>query len=264
MARYPHYGGESMVRKGLFGLGVCLIGMLMITGSAQARKLLVVGEVFPPFEFYNKDVPVGIDVEIIESIFKKMGIAYEIRLMPFEEAWALIEQGKADAVFSTSRKLAREPFVWYPKEDMWVSEFRFFVRKDKKKPNFRGYADAKGLKVGVTKGNTYNPAFWDAKLTLVEAPDLTTSMQELAKGEVDLVPADRIVGRYTLTLTKLLDQIEPYDTVLFTKGYPMPFAKKSDYPKLKEVAERFEVELTAFKKSGAYVRILAKWLQERF
>ena len=49
--------------------------------------------------------------------------------------------------------------------------------------------------------------------------------------------------------------------ILFSKGYPMPFAKKSDYPGLKKIADDFERELARMKKSGEYDKILLRWLK---
>ncbi len=227
---------------------------------SETKPFLVVAEAWPPFEFEENGVVKGIDVDIAMAIFKKMNIQAEIKTFPWARVWKMIEDGKADACMSTSRKEKRKPFLYYPKEDMWVSEFVFFVNKSKKKASFTGYNDAKGMTIGTIRGNSYHPSFWDAKFKTDEAKDLQTCFKKLAAGRVDLVPADKTVGLYTLSMLGLKDKIDYYSFVLYSKGYPMPFAKKSNHKDIKEIAERFEQELIKMKKSGEYDKIREKWL----
>lgn len=233
---------------------------LVYSPFTSARDLIVVGEAWPPFEFKEGSDATGIDVDIAKAIFDKMGIPYQMKILPWARAWAMVEKGEADAVFSTSRKSKREPYLYYPKEDMWTSSFVFFVAKDKKKDSFDGYNDAQGLTVGVVKGNSYNDDFWAAKLKTEESVDLPSALKKLASGRIDLLPADKTVGLYSLKQLGLQDKVTFYEFSLFSKGYPMPFAKKSSYPNLEEVSKQFEMELLKLKASGEYGKIREKWL----
>ncbi len=51
---------------------LCLTGMYPT--QLRAKKLTVVGEDWPPFEFIKNGNPTGIDVDIIKYIFNKMGV----------------------------------------------------------------------------------------------------------------------------------------------------------------------------------------------
>ncbi len=226
----------------------------------DAGKLLIVGEQYAPFEFKVENEITGIDVEIANRIFKRMGVEFQIKILQWDVAWKMIEKGEADAVFSTSRKKAREPFLYYPKEDMWVSEYVFFVRKDKKREKFNGYEDAKKHVVGIIKGNSYHDSFWSAGLNTVDGKGIDDNFKKLAKGEIDIFPCDKIVGGYSLQLLKLQDEISYYDTILFSKGYPMPFAKNSKHPRLKQISEQFEKELIKMKQSGEHDEIITEWM----
>ena len=114
--------------------------------------------------------------------------------------------------------------------------------------------------MGITKGNSYHDSFWNAKLKTVEGTGNEDNFQKLVNGEIDLYPCDKIVGNYSLQLLTLQDKITYYDVTLFSKGYPMPFAKKSTYPNLKQIAEQFEKELVEMKKSGEHAEIVTKWM----
>ncbi len=262
-----------------------VVQFILIVGifsSAQAgNKFLVVGEEFAPFEFIQDGKVVGIDIDIASHIFKKMNIDAEFKILPWARAWAMVEDGKADAVLTTSRKKKREPYVWYPKENMWISEFVFFVRKDKTQDDFNGYEDAvkQKLKVGIIRGNSYHQSFWaafpysDGSTTfqgeeskilnsqLDEAANLKFNLKKLEKGRIAIFPADKVYGAYTVKLLGLQDELTYYDSVLYSKPYPMPFVKNSTYPNIKQVADQFEKELIQLKESGEYNNFFDKWLK---
>ena len=255
--------------------------LMTIRHSFAERTFLVVGEEFAPFEFEQEGKVVGIDIDIATHIFNKLGVNAEFKILPWRRAWSMVEAGEADAVLTTSRKSKREPFVWYPKEDMWVSEFVFFNKTDKKMDGFKGYESAKenNLKVGIINGNSYHDSFWQAfpyndGSTEFKGEDATgmnkqirvgtslkENLQKLAGGRIDIFAADKVFGAYTVKLLGLQDQLGYYDAVLYSKGYPMPFVKKSTYPDVKAIADKFEAELAAMKKNGEYQKIFDKWLK---
>ncbi|MCP4106219.1 MAG: amino acid ABC transporter substrate-binding protein [Desulfobacteraceae bacterium] len=270
--------------KRIFSL---FIGIWLMVSAAygEDKKLLVVGEEFPPFEFRQNGKVVGIDIDIATHIFNKMDIPVKFDIIPWKLAWYMVEKGRADAVLSTSRKKKRKSYVWYPQEDMWVSEFVFFVRKDNIQPDFRGYETAvkKKLKIGFINGNSYHPSFWKAfpykdgstvfKGDMASVHDLLNNqldgvsnlkinLRKLAKGRVDLFPADKTCGVYTANLLGLGDKLTFYDAVLYSKPYPMPFVRRSGYPGIKIVAEKFEQELKLLKNGGEYKKIFDKWLEK--
>ncbi len=255
----------------LFTIFALLVSGLLIKPAIAERNLIVAGEEWPPFEFTKNGEIVGLDVDIATVIFKKLEIDVEFRMMPWTRVWGLMEQGQVDAIFSTSRKKQREPYVWYPHEGMWNSEYVFFVRKDKKQQVFNGYADAKkqGLSIGILAGNTYNPDFWNyfpvkkdgthnQQIQEVQKPE--QNFKKLLSGRIDLYIIDKTVGLYILRNMNIGDKITYYETPLFSKGYTMPFSKKSKFHGLKNIADRFEQGLIELKNSGEYDRIRAKWL----
>ncbi len=239
---------------------------------AEERKLVVVAEAWPPFEFEENGKAAGIGVDIMSQLFKKMGVDFEIRILPWARAWKMIEAGKVDAAASVSRKKERMQYLSYPKEDVWVSEYLFFVRRDKKKTSSMSYARAgkENLKIGIIKDNSYHESFWEAfpkrdgelNERLEEAADAETNLRKLAKGRIDLYIVDKIIGRYLISMMNLEDEITWYDNILFSKGYTIAFVKKSGYPRLKQIEERFEKELKRLKKSGQYNEIQKKWIKE--
>ena len=259
----------------------CLLVANTNVYSAE-KKLIIVGEGFAPFEFTQDGKAVGIDIDIAKYIFNKMNIPVEFRIQPWKRAWYNIETGKADAILSTSLKEKRKPYLLYPQENMWVSEYVFFVMKDKVQPNFGGYETAiqQKLTIGIINGNSYHPSFWQAfpyengatnfqvDLVSLQLNDqlagvnkFEQNLKKLVRGRIDLVIADKTVGLYTAKLLGLYDQITYYDIALYSKPYPMPFAKKSSYPNIEKIGNQFEQELKALKQSGKYQSFFDKWLK---
>ena len=253
-----------------------IIGVLLATcfpTSVMSQTLLVVGEEWPPFEFLDRNgKPVGIDVDIATYIFNKLGIEFEIALHPWSRAWRMIETGEADATFSTSRKEKRKPFLYYPGEDMWVSEYIFFNNTRSIFPTIKSFDDVieGGYQVGIIRGNSYHDSFWTAfpsgddgslhhQLQAVTNTDL--NFKKLSRNRIDLFLADRTIGLFTVKMLGLNHTIEAGDQTLFSKGYPMPFARKSNYPNIEQVAQDFERELITIKQNGVYEEIINRWIK---
>jgi len=246
--------------------------ILICYSLVQAEeKLLIVAEDWPPFEFIENNEVVGIDIDIIRSIFNKINVPYEIQIVPWARAWKLIVNGVADISLTTSRKPERDPYVYYSNEDMWLSEYVFFVNQDNYDPNFNGYEDAqkKKLRIGIIRDNSYDPDFWkvfphtpegdyNAQLDAVRDPMI--NFLKLSKNRIDLYIMDKTVGLYIIKNNNFSEQITYYNNTLFAKGYPIAFSKKSSFPGLKDIADKFNYELILFKKSDEYQKIFNKWV----
>ncbi|WP_020406316.1 substrate-binding periplasmic protein [Hahella ganghwensis] len=246
------------------------------------RSVVVVGEEFPPFEFVQNNQIVGIDIDIITRIFSEMDIPVTFQIVPWKRAWYMVENGDAEAVLSTSRSKTRDPWLFFPKEDLWVSEYVFFVARDRRSGAFRGYDTilSEGLKVGIIAGNSYHSSFWkafpykdgrtifqgdrsEAELhpLLNSAPDSRTNLWLLSQGNrIDVFPADKVVGSFTIKLMGLQHKLTHYPTVIYSKGYTLAFAKNSTYPSLMNVAHEFDQRLKELKDSGEYQTIIDMWV----
>lgn len=250
--------------------------------EAPNQTLLVLSHPFPPWQFFNKKTQQveGINVDIVKYIFAQMEIPVTFVEQPWSSAWTTIKKGHAEAIMSTSRKQAREPYLWYPQENLWLSEYVFFVKKENKRADFLGtYQEMKAssVKIGVVNGYSYHASFWSEfpyrsggtryipekrdyhqQVYGVRTPELLFKM--LSFNRMDVVINDKSIGSYLINSHGLQDSLTYYDHILFSKGYPMPFAKMSGYPNLKTIADRFEQRLTKIKQNGRYQQLVDTWL----
>lgn len=243
-------------------LSVLFLCVVLVLPAFAERPLRIVFEEWAPFEFVDaKGAVVGIDIDITRKIFKKMGVEVEYLALPWDTAWKMIEEGRADASLSTSRKESRLPFANFATEDMWTGEFVFFARKDAMATPVKSYKDAKGKSVVIVTGNAYDDSFTNAGLTTVESSSLKNQFKKVASKKADLALAEKTVGLYSLKLWKMDGVVGVHDHVLYKRGYLMPFSKKSDYPGIKAIADRFAAELKLLKASGEYDAIRASWIK---
>ncbi|MET3131954.1 polar amino acid transport system substrate-binding protein [Oxalobacteraceae bacterium GrIS 1.11] len=256
-----------------------ILAAALAMGAGQAgaldRQLLIIGEEHPPYEMLDANGKVvGINIDIATRIFDKLGVHFTVEILPWKRVWQMFQTGEADAGITISRNEERARYLIFPTENLWVSEFVFFTHVDKLQALPLGYDEAlkQKLKVGVIAGNSYHPSFWlafpyqDAEKTrlhpqLESAATVELNFRKLAHQRFDVFPFDRESGRYELLRLHLENTITPYPSVLFSKGYTMAFVKNSTYPNLPKIAEQFEHELIALKKSGEYQKLQDKWFK---
>ena len=62
----------------------------------EGKLIMATNAYFPPYEYYEGNEIVGIDVEIAEAIGEKLGLEVEVQDMEFDSILATIASGKAD------------------------------------------------------------------------------------------------------------------------------------------------------------------------
>lgn len=263
-----------------------LILMFQFSLFAEGRVVRILSHDRPPFHFKEESGEiVGICVDIVDTIFREMGLEYEISDNSWARVWHKVEHGEGEASFTTSRKKPREPFLYYPKTDMWTSEFVFFVLKENKHfapgGSYKEVAES-GKKVAIWRGASYNEPFWEhfphkdgstkydpdkitqgaynEQLYTVSGPVLALKM--VGMDRISFCIEDRIVGLYFIRNYGITGDIIAYEKPLFSKGYPMAFIRNSDYPDLKKIADEFEKRLIDMKEDGRYDEIFRRWLSQ--
>ncbi|MBB1488149.1 substrate-binding periplasmic protein [Oceanospirillum sediminis] len=263
----------------MFLLFLFLSGLL--SADTDKKTLIVVGEEFAPYEFVRNGQVVGMDIDICNRVFEKMGYDAEYRIMPWKRAWYHVEKGLADVILTTSRKPARQPYVWYPAEDMWQGEFVLFYQQGRFDPEMMDldYVVEQQLSVGIIQGNSYHEHFWQhfpyqrgynsfqGDLTreklheqLHPVATLRQNLLKVASGRVDVTVANKTYGRYTARLLGIADQLGYASRPLYSKRYPVAFIKRSPISDMKRISDEFSKELAAFKQTAEYQSIVKKWL----
>lgn len=246
-----------MKRIIVVGMIIILFGVLV----SGAEEILIVGEDSAPFEFLDDGEVVGLNVDVVREVLKRMGHKAVFELFSWKYALSMVEKGKADAILSCSKKPDREVYLYYPESFLYKSEYVFFTKKNTMNQlSVSRYADLKGVRVGVIAGYSYNDEFWAADLDTYEAESVRAGLKMLNKGRFDVLLLDKTVGLYNAKLLRLTDKLDFFGFVAISKQYPMPFSKNSKLPDVQELMKQFDQELHKFKQTGEYQKIRKKWL----
>lgn len=84
------------------------------TSPAEGGKLRIITEVYPPYNFTDKDKNVtGQSTEIVQAILQKLGTNAAIEVMPLADGLNLVQKGPGMMIFSINRTPQREElFKW--------------------------------------------------------------------------------------------------------------------------------------------------------
>jgi polar amino acid transport system substrate-binding protein len=211
--------------------------------AALARPLVIVGEEYPPATLNKNGLAGGIDVDVARAVFDRLGVAYEIKLMPWARAWAMLKAGEADVGLHVSQTEDRAPYVYWPRNWVWQADFVFMTNRGTKAAyDIKNYADARtsGLVVGIVNQNAYHPSFWEAfpsphridqqyDKQLNPAVDVATNMRKLAANRIQLYPLPLTMGKYMIRENPALEGLTHYPWILFSKPYPNAFSRQSGY-----------------------------------
>ena len=144
---------------------------------------------FPPYEYYDGDTIVGIDVEIAQAIADKLGLELQVDDMDFDAALLSVQQGKADIAMAgitvTDERKAVMAF-----SDSYATGIQSIIVPEGS--DIATADDLAGKKIGTQRGTTgYLYCSDDFGEDAVVAYDNgLTAVQALNNGQVDAVVID--------------------------------------------------------------------------
>lgn len=134
-------------------------------GKDEDTLVMATNAQFPPYEYFDGDVMVGIDVEIAGKIAEKLGMELEIKDVEFDGIVAGVQSGKYDMGMAgmtvTDERLESVNFtdsyakgvqVVIVKEDSAYTSYEEFYTGFDADGNPTGVVD--GIKIGVQSGTT--------------------------------------------------------------------------------------------------------------
>jgi polar amino acid transport system substrate-binding protein len=187
-------GGMSVFARGLF---TAIIGLgCLSAASAQAEKLVVTTEDYPPF---NMTKPgggevVGISTDILKKAFALAKVDYQISLYPWARAYSMAQTDAKTCVYSTTRTEAREAlFKWIGPlaNNDWVL---FASAESTAKP--ASLDDVKTATIGGYQGDALSDFLKEKGFKVEVAPSDALNPKKLAAGRIDFWAAGKLLGPY--------------------------------------------------------------------
>ena len=208
---------------------------------------------FPPYEFYEKDEIVGIDVEIMKAVCEKIGMTLEIQDMSFDSVIGAAQTGKADIAMSgITITEDRKNMVNFTIPYTSTAQSIIVVKGG----DIAKKADLKGKKIGVqinTTGDTQvTEEFGDDAVDRFQNGAL--AVESLKNNKVDCVVID---GEVAKALVEANDGLEIIADAYSIEEYAIAIAKDNT-----ELLEKINGALEELLEDGSIDAIMEKYIEE--
>jgi len=199
----------------------------------QAQNIKLMTEIFSPYQFYRDNKLVGISVDIVKAIQKKIGDTSKIKVYPWVRGIKILNNKKNSALFSMMRTPQRE------NKYLWVGPIAklqiVFFKKKNAKITLNSIDDARKVKkIGVSKSvATYDilTAKKFKNLDVINTID-EKNIEKLIKGRIDLWPYVQAAGLYKAKKLGVSNKIEVIPNVILAKGDLYIAFNKNTNPKI--------------------------------
>jgi polar amino acid transport system substrate-binding protein len=250
-------GGDIVNTVSRVALCTCLGGPAL----ACAEPYTCVSFDYPPLVQKEGDHPVGLAVDVVERVFKRIGHSVKVELYPWARSLEMAKTGQADCIFTIFQSAERAAFLDYSNQSLIPQIVYFYARKDTKVTFNGDMASIREYRIGTAHKIHYGPRFEDARaqLTLDEAPTIEMNFIKLAVGRVDLVPSNWYTASSTLAqplLRRFADRIVRLPTPVESVPTYVAFSKAKG---LSGLRDQFDAELRKLVASPQYAELLARY-----
>ncbi len=235
--------------------------------GAEEKKLNIVTDDWPPYEFKigepGSEQISGFSTDVIMAVLKKMnvGVNEPIKQYPWVRADKMVREGAADLLYTAANNEEREKETYYAYEPLVESSWSFFIRKeDEGKIKYDSLEDLKSHKIGVVRGYSYTPEFWDYVKKENSFEEVTTddlNVKKLIGKRFNVIVMDYVNGLSLLRTMDAADKVIALPNPLQKISLHAVFSKKTID---KEFVDKFSAELKAFKATEEYKAIYEKYI----
>ena len=229
--------------------------------TAASGKLTMATEAtFPPYEYYDGDAIVGIDVEVAQAIAAKLGMELEVTDIAFDSILPGIQTGKYDMGMAgmtvTDERKEQVNF-----SDSYATGVQVVIVKDDSAITSVDdlFADGADTVVGTQAGTTgfiyATSDIEDAGLGTVKSFGKTTdAVEALKNGQVDCVILDNEPAK---ALVAANEGLHILDTEYAVEDYAIAIAKENT-----DLLDKINTALAELKDDGTLQSIVDKYIGE--
>ncbi|MDR2607308.1 MAG: transporter substrate-binding domain-containing protein [Treponema sp.] len=250
-------------------IGLLLMAVLLaLTGNVYARGksesgatkyIIATDTTFAPFEFQDASGNyVGIDIELLAAIAADQGFSYDLKPLGFSAAVAALESSQANGVIAGMSITAERQKKYDFSQPYYDSGVVMAIRADNNE--VKSYADLKGKRVAVktgTEGATFAEGIRDRYgFDLVYFDESPFMYEEVKAGNSAACFEDYPVMGYGISQGNGLKMVTDME-----RGSSYGFAVLKG--KNQELLKMFDAGLVNLKNSGAYQRLLDKYIAKQ-
>lgn len=242
-------------------LSIILVISFAACGSQKEEKTLVMATegTFQPYEYYDGEELVGIDIEIAKAICEKLGYKFEVVDIAFESIIPGVQSGKYDFALAgitvSEDRLEKVSF-----SESYATGVQVVIVKDGSNITSVDDLFAEGANhvIGTQSGTTGNLyATWDIEDeglgTVSGFAKTTDAIEALKDGKCDCVILDNEPAK---ALVAANPGLKILDTEYAVEDYAIAFAKENT-----ALAEEFDSAIKELKADGTIQDILDKYIK---
>lgn len=221
--------------------------------KAEEDKTLVMATnaEFPPYEYYEGEEVIGIDVDIAKAVAEELGMELKIEDMAFDSVIPAVSSGKADIALAgltvTDERKENLNFT-----DTYAKATQVIIVKEDSA--IAGPDDLEGKKIGVQLGTTGDLYASDIKDAEVEQYNKGfEAVQATMQGKIDAVIIDSEPAKEFVAEAEGLKIL---DEAFTEEEYAIGIAKDND-----ELLEKVNKALKSLKESGKLDEIVAEYIK---
>lgn len=206
---------------------------------------------FPPYEYYDGDTIVGIDVDIAQGLADKLGLELEVIDMDFGSIVTSVQTGKVDigaaGMTVTEERLQNVSFT-----DSYATGTQVIIVPEDS--SIASVDDLDGALIGVQESTTGHIYCSDdyGEENVIAYTNGATAVQALMQGKVDCVVIDK---QPALTFVDENEGLKILDTEYVTEDYAIAVSKDNQ-----ELLDQLNAALQEMIDDGTVQSILDKYI----
>ena len=222
------------------------------TGGEKETLVVATNAEFPPYEYYEGQDIVGIDVEIMKAIGEKLGMEVTIEDMAFDSIIPAIQSGKADigaaGMTITEDRLANVDFT-----DTYCHASQAII-VNAANEEIKTAADLEGKTIGVQLGTTGDMYAGDVTENVERYNKGFEAAMAVAQGKIDAVVIDDQVAK---SLAEGNADLKVLEEPFTEEDYAIAVSKDNT-----ELTEKINTALAELKEDGTIQSIIDKYITE--
>ena len=230
--------------------------------AAQERIYIFMDEQAPPYTSGEEGglCDSGLTKEIFDELFGRLGLRYQIRLVPWARALDNAMNGECDGIPLLRQNKERELSLRFTDTVVENSEQLYFLPERLGDFRWERFSDLKDLSLGLVRGYTYaqplQDAIWEHGILVAYGKDTKMIFNMLVAGRVDAVVEDETLVRPLFAAhPEWADRITPAEKPVSTNSWHIGISRQSP---LAEHIEAINRVLRDMRADGTLDRILDK------
>lgn len=231
-----------------------------INKKSERDKLIFASSLYPPFIDIENEKPCGIDVDMVNEIYRRNNIDIEIYITSFNTSIEMLRGGIVDIVPNLSINKEREIFMDFS-DNYGISAKYVFIANNNNTITVNKYEDIKNYRVAVM-GYSYNSKFdVDKSIVKDENEKEDVMFKKLMKNQVDLILMNEYVARSIINKYNINNSVRIMNFAFedaSAQDSRIGFAKSK---KLNKYIDIFNKGLAEIKNDGTLSKIESKYLE---